>query len=165
MRKKFKDWRDNNLTLKHIKIIMWVVCIIIVIVSLIVEVRVWNSSFLEGNDKSTQICRGACVMLPFLIVGYVEIKLYADVLLSKRYRLNELFVRCKKNEPIEVYLRKKLRRKIKEHDTRYFLTKKEDGLCVVYRKRGKQRKVDCSIKEWKDFELFDSRFTFTKEKE
>lgn len=160
MVKKIKEWRDNNLTLKHIKIIMWVVCIIIVIISLIVEIKLWNSSYFKQHmDPISKFCS---VFLPILILVLVEVELQS-YRWGREYKLNDLIIRCKKNESIEVYLRQKLRKKIKEHDTRYFLTKKEDGLYVVYRKRGKQRKVDCSLKGWKGIEFFDSRFTFTKE--
>lgn len=164
MVKKIKEWRDNNLTLKHIKIIMWVVCIIIVIISLIVEIKLWNSSQ-HMDDPISKFCS---VFLPILILALVELELQY-YLLERKYKLidklYDLIIRCKKNASIEVYLRKKLRKKIKEHDTRYFLTKKEDGLYVVYRNRENQRKVNFSLEGWKDIEFFDSRFTFTKEEE
>ncbi len=159
MIKKIKHWW-NNLTLKQVEITMWVVGIIMVIVFLIMEIKLFNSSRFIRSFPFVKCC---IVFLPFLIVAYVELKLYFEVLENKLDRLYKSFRRIKKNESVEVYLRQKLRRKVKEQNTVYFLTKKEGGFFVLCKKSGKSIKLDSTIQKEKDFRLFDDRFIFTKE--
>lgn len=159
MIKKIKHWW-NNLTLKQVEVTMWVVGIIMVIVFLIMEIKLFNSSDFIRSFPFVKCC---IIFFSFLIVVYVGLKLYFEVVENKADRLYESFKKLKKNESVEVYLRQKLRRKVNENNTVYFLTKKEGDFYVVCKKSGKSIKLDSTIQKEKDFRLFDDRFTFTKE--